>query len=121
MRADFQIVHLAISSPNFLDIQLPCMHVKGVKLSVYLSHSKNICQNQSRHLDILDGKNHQKIWKFLALKEWTEGQLRMGVDMICNVGGGLDDHCARSAQKISTQLLKMPQKCTFGGEILLIW
>ena len=31
----------------------------------------------------------------------------MGVDMICNVGG-LDDYCARSAQKIYTQLLKMP-------------
>ena len=44
----------------------------------------------------------------------------MGVDMIYNVGE-LDDHCVRSARKISTQLLKMPQKCTFGGEIILIW
>ena len=32
----------------------------------------------------------------------------MGVDMICNVGGGLDDHCAQSARKVSTQLFKTP-------------
>jgi hypothetical protein len=27
-----------------------------------------------------------------------DGLSCMGVDTICNVGGGLDDHCARSAR-----------------------
>ena len=43
------------------------------------------------------------------------GRRAPGVDMICNVGGGvgLDDHCARSARKISTQLLKCHENALF--------